>query len=129
MTLKFNPKYFIFFLALFFIEALIATYVKPGFVRSIFGDYLVVILLYCFFKSFITGQSLHVAIGVLIIAYLIELLQLTTFLNVFHLQENSLANLILGNTFQIEDLIAYTLGILTVIYVDYRFKNNDISKD
>ena len=129
MTLKFNPKYFIFFLILFFIEALIATYVKPGFVRSIFGDYLVVILLYCFFKSFVTAKSLHVALIVILIAYIIEFLQLTRLLNVLHLKENSLANLILGNTFQIEDLVAYTLGILTVIYVDYRFKNNDISKD
>ena len=129
MTLKFNPKYFLFFLALFFIEALIASYVEPGFVRSIFGDYLVVILLYCFFKSFVKAKSIHVALIVLLIAYIIEFLQLTKFLNILHIKENSLANLVLGNTFQIEDLIAYTLGILTVIYVDYRFKNNDISKD
>ena len=122
MTLKFNPKYFLFFLALFFIEALIASYVEPGFVRSIFGDYLVVILLYCFFKSFITAQSLHVALIVLLIAYIIEFLQLTRFLNVLHLKENSLANLVLGNTFQIQDLIAYTLGILTVIFVNYKMK-------
>ena len=87
------------------------------------------ILLYCFFKSFVTAKSLHVALGVLIIAYVIEILQLTNLLKALNLETNALAKLILGDTFQIADRIAYTLGILTVIFVNYRFKNNDINKD
>ena len=125
MKLKFNYIYFIIFIVLFVIEALIATLIKQGFIRSIFGDYLVVILLYCFIKSFIKGKSINIAIGVLIFAYVIEFLQLTNLLEVVNLQENKVAKLVLGNTFQFGDLIAYTLGISTIIIINYKMKLKD----
>lgn len=103
------------FLALFAIETLIAIYLKDGFIRHTFGDYLVVILLYCFFKSFIKGKSFHMAMIVLIISYAIELLQLTNFLEFLNLQDNHLAKIVLGSTFSIGDLIAYTFGIITIL--------------
>jgi len=122
MKLKFNYKYFIIFNVLFFIEALIATFIKEGFIRSIFGDFLVALLLYCFFKSFLKGKSNYIAIGVLIIAFIVEFLQLTNLLETLHLQNNNVAKLVLGNTFQIKDLIAYTLGVATILFVNYKMK-------
>ncbi len=124
MKLKFNIKYFIIFVVLLLIEVLIASFIKEGFIRSVFGDYLVVILLYCFIKSFIKVKSIYVAISVLILAYCIELLQLTNLLEVLYLKEYKAANLILGNTFQFEDLIAYTLGIATILFINYKMKYN-----
>ena len=53
---------------LFLIETLIAIYLKTGFIRHTFGDFLCVILLYCFFKSFIEGHHFKIAISVLVIA-------------------------------------------------------------
>lgn len=125
MKLKFNYIYFIFFITLFIIEVLIAVYSKSGFIRSVFGDYLVVILLYCFLKSFIKGKSTFIALGVLVIAFGIEFLQLTNLLEVLHLQENKAAKIILGNTFHFKDLIAYTLGIATIIIINYKMKLRD----
>jgi hypothetical protein len=107
---------------------MIATFVKQGFIRSIFGDYLVVILLYCLIKSFIKINSTYAALAVLIIAFGIEFLQLTNFLEVINLKENKLAKLILGNTFQFEDLIAYTLGIFTILFINYKMKLNRQNK-
>lgn len=124
MKLKFNCYYFIAFVVLFTTEALIAIYLKDGFIRHNFGDYLVVILLYCFFKSFITGKSFQIALAVLLISYVIEFLQLTSFLEVLNLQNNRIAKIVLGSTFSIGDLIAYTFGIITILIFEHTRHGN-----
>lgn len=122
MSLIFNRTYFVYFLAILLIEILIASFIETGFIRSVFGDYLVVILIYCFIKSFLNIRSLSVALFVLIFAFTIELLQMAGLIYIFDLQENPVAHLVLGSTFQIEDLVAYTLGITTVVLLE-RLRN------
>ncbi|TVZ58993.1 uncharacterized protein DUF2809 [Flavobacteriaceae bacterium MAR_2010_105] len=119
MKLKFNKTYFLAFVILFVLEALIATFLKDGFIRHTFGDYLVVILMYCFFRSFIAGKPIYIAATVLAIAFIIEFLQFFHVLNSFGLENNGLAKLVLGNTFHWSDLLAYTLGIISVLIVEY----------
>ena len=118
--LAFNKTYFLLFVLLFIIETLIAIYFKDGFIRHTFGDYLVVILIYCFIKSLIDIEPLKLGIAVLLFAFTIELLQLANILSVLNLQDNQLVKLVLGSTFQITDLIAYTLGVITVILIEYK---------
>ena len=84
-----NKTYLIITLLLFLIEALIAIFLKSGFIRHTFGDFLCVILLYCFFKSFIEGHHFKIAISVLILSFSIEFLQLTNYLELFNLQDNT----------------------------------------
>lgn len=119
MKLKFNKYYFIAFFTLLIIEALIAIFLKDGFIRHTFGDFLVVILLYCFLKSFLNYHSFKVALAVFLISYTIEFLQLTNFLELLHLQNHKIANIILGNTFSIGDLVAYTLGIISILIFEH----------
>lgn len=121
MKLTFNKTYFIAFIVLFLIEAAIAYYLKTGFIRHTFGDFLVVILLYCFFKSFIKGQPLATGITTLGIAFIIEFLQLTNFLEILGLKNNIWANLVFGNSFSIQDLVAYTLGIVVTLLFEKLF--------
>lgn len=102
-------------MVLFCIEVAIAVYLKSGFIRHTFGDFLVVMLLYCFFKSCINGSVWIIAIMTLVIAYSIEFLQLTDFLHYLGLGQNKLANIVFGNSFSIQDLVAYTLGIACTI--------------
>ena len=116
--MTFNVRSFIIFLILFTIEVIIAIYVTQHFIRHWFGDFLIVIMLYYFLKSFLKITPLYMAIAVLIFAYFIEFLQLTKLLEILHLEHNKLANLIFGNTFSITDLIAYTLGIITVLITE-----------
>lgn len=115
MKLTFNKKYFTATILLFLIEAAIAYYLKSGFIRHTFGDFLVVILLYCFFKSFLKGSTIIIAITTLCIAYIVEFLQLTDFLKYLGLEHSRWANLVFGNSFSAQDLVAYTFGILTVL--------------
>ncbi len=116
--MKLNYGNFIVFMLLFFVEVLIAAYVKQEFIRSIFGDFIVVIMLYYFFKSIIDTKPIYIAALVLIIAYTIEFLQLINLQSLLKFQKNVLLNLILGTTFSTYDLIAYTLGIVTVFFID-----------
>ena len=85
MKFKFNRIYFIYFLVLLAIEILIAIFLKSGFIRHTFGDYLVVILMFFFFKSFVKANDIAIGLVTLLIAYAIEFLQLTDILSYFGL--------------------------------------------
>lgn len=124
MKLYFNATYFILFSILLITEILIAIFLKDGFIRYTFGDFLVVILMYTFFKSFLKTNTILIALCVLIIAYTIEFLQLANILEYLNLKHNHLASLILGSHFSIEDLIAYTLGVICAVLIDKKYNHN-----
>lgn len=99
-------------------EILIALFVHDRFVRPYVGDYLVVILLYCAVKSFFNWPVLPTAIAVLAFSYVIEALQYFNLVGRLGLQHNQLANTIIGNSFAWEDMVAYMLGIVTVVALE-----------
>lgn len=115
--LTFNKNYFIFAVLLLVIEVLIATFLKAGFIRHYVGDFLVVMLIYCFVKSFFI-PVFPAIIGVLLFAYFIEFLQYLNFVKSIGLGNNKLANVVLGNYFEWADVVAYTLGIIAVLGVE-----------
>lgn len=118
MKFQFNKNYLIAAVILFLIELGIAFTLHSGFIRHTFGDYLVVILLYTILRG-CTNLGIWIAsIAVLIFAYTVEFLQLTPFLTYFNLEHSFTAKLIFGSTFEINDLIAYTLGIITILILE-----------
>nr|WP_321224817.1 DUF2809 domain-containing protein [uncultured Psychroserpens sp.] len=120
MIIKFNKPFFASSLLLFSIEICIAAFITKGFIRHTFGDYLVVILMYCAIRSFIKTKPLIIALVVLIIAFGVEFLQLYNLLDYLNLRDNKLAVIVLGSTFEISDLIAYSLGIITIFLIDIK---------
>ncbi|MCC9168040.1 DUF2809 domain-containing protein [Pontibacter harenae] len=114
----FNKKYFFFTVALFLVEVLIAGFVHDAIVRPYVGDFLVVMLIYCFVKSFVAASVGSVAAGALIFAYLVELLQYLNFIVWLGLKSSKLANVVLGNQFEWIDMLAYTLGALAIVGVE-----------
>ena len=112
------------FLILLIIEACIAYFLKTGFIRHSFGDFIVVIMLYCLLKSFINIKPVYLALIVLFISFSIEFLQLFNLLEKLNLTENKIARIVLGNTFHINDLIAYSLGIITVLIVEFKLSRH-----
>ena len=114
----FNKKYFVYAVVLFVVEVLIALYVNDAIVRPYVGDFLVVLLIYCFVKSFFNLSPLKVAIGTLLFSYLIEVLQYFHIVDVLGLQNNAMARTVIGYGFDWIDLVAYTLGIMAVIYLE-----------
>lgn len=111
----FKRQYFILTVLILAIEIFIALYVHDRIVRPYIGDYLVVILLYCFFRTFVNASVFKTAVAVLLIAYLVEFSQYLNLINWLGLQESTLAKLILGNHFEWIDMLAYTLGCATIL--------------
>lgn len=115
---QFSRNYFILTMLLFVTEIAIAMYVHDDFLRPYFGDFLVVILLYCFVKSFIKFSVLVATNIVLIFSFGIEIAQYFNMLEKLGLQHSKIARVVLGNSFAWMDLLAYVLGILTIISIE-----------
>ena len=119
---QFNLRYFLIFISIFIIEVFIAIYIKDNFIRPYFGDYLVIFLVYYFLLSFINADKNKIALGVLVFAFTVEIIQYFQVLSYFNLEKNRILRIVAGNTFSVEDLIIYTIAFLTIIYFNSRNK-------
>jgi len=118
--MQFNFKYFLAFCLLLIIEICIALFINDTLIRPFIGDILVVILIYCFARIFIKNNYLKVIIAVLLFAYLVEIIQATSFIDWIGLSDHKIAKIILGTTFDWKDILAYTIGgILILIFEKY----------
>lgn len=117
----FNKIYFLFAVLLFGIETIIAIYFKGSFVRHVLGDYLVVILIYCLVQSITSFTKQKTAIAVLLFAYCVEIIQGLDLIELLGYKRTNFTDLTLGSTFDWGDLLAYTLGIVTVLIIEYKF--------
>jgi hypothetical protein len=115
----FNKAYFLLTAFLLLTEILIGVYLHDALIRPYGGDFLVVILLYCFVKSFLSTRVFPTACCVLIFAYLIELSQYFHLVEMLGLQNSRVAVMLMGNYFSFTDMLAYTLGILLVVVVEH----------
>lgn len=116
--LQFNRTYFAFTVFLFLLETAIALFVHDNFIRPYFGDFLVVMLLYCFLKSFLNVSVWAAAGLVLLFSFAIETAQYFNMVEKLGLQHYKIAKVVLGNSFAWMDLLAYVLGILAVISIE-----------
>ncbi|MEN9502222.1 MAG: hypothetical protein RI964_1507 [Pseudomonadota bacterium] len=117
---------FILAVALFAIEVFIATQLNAYlFIRAYFGDFLVVILLYCAVKSVWTVEAKRLAINVFILATLIEIAQYFQIAD--KLQLTGWARIVLGTSFSFHDLIMYAAGCLTAWWLDSYWLDRDKS--
>lgn len=98
-------------------------YAYDDFLRPYVGDYLVVMLIYCALRTFIKANTLPVVIGVLLFAYLVEVLQYFRIVDRLGLSGNQLAKTVIGYGFEWLDMLAYTLGVITIILVEKGLAN------
>lgn len=127
--LTFNKTYFIFTILIFLIEILIALFANDSFVRPYLGDVLVVILIYCFIKSFFKLPFVPVALFVLIFAFSIELLQFLNIVEKLHLEQSKIARTVIGTSFCWIDLLTYIIGIAIVIGIEKYWPKKEIKDE
>lgn len=120
---KFNRTYFIFAVLLFITEVIIAMYVRDAIIRPYGGDFLVVILIYCAVRSCINISVTAAAIGTLLFAYGIEILQYFHIVNLLGLQDSKIASIVIGTGFEWMDLLMYTAGIVLVWLIEIKVLN------
>jgi len=120
MVCQCNKTYLGIALVLLIVEIGIAVFLTSGFIRHTFGDYLVVILVYAVIRGFTNSNIKAAALVSLSIAFGVELLQLTPILEILHLQQHTLARVVFGTHFSFSDLAAYSLGIASVLIIEYK---------
>jgi hypothetical protein len=116
--LKFNKIYFALTVLLLLTEIVIALFVHDRFVRPYVGDFLVVILIYCFVKSFLNLSVWFTAVSVLCFSFCVEITQYFNLIGKIGLQDSGIAKAVLGNSFAWEDLVAYVAGIAFVVIIE-----------
>jgi Protein of unknown function (DUF2809) len=113
-----NKKYFFLALLIFLVEVFIAVYVRDRFIRPYGGDFLVVIMLYFGVRAFSKAKPWKIAISVLLFACMIEIGQYLHLVDRLGLSSNTLAKTVIGYGFEWWDILAYTLGVVSVFVVD-----------
>jgi hypothetical protein len=126
--LCFHPIYFLFTIALFLTEVLIALYVHDSIVRPYGGDFLVVILVYCFVRAFFRIAVMPAAVGTLLFSFLIEFLQYADIVKRLGLEDSPVASTVIGTSFAWIDILAYSLGIATVVLIEFLCGNVFVRK-
>ncbi len=109
-----NGRYLTAAVLLLLLEIFIALRVHDAWIRPHGGDVLVVILLYCLVKAFLNVPVVPTALGVLMFSFLVETLQYFRFVERVGLKGNRLATVVLGSTFEVLDLLSYTVGVALV---------------
>jgi Protein of unknown function (DUF2809) len=112
-----NKDYLLISIAILIVETMIALFAKDKFIRPILGDYLAVILLFYLFATFLKISKNKIALITLVISYTIEGLQYIHILELLHLDNIKILNILLGTSFSWTDMFAYTLGTLTVLLI------------
>lgn len=96
-------------------EVLIASFAHDRFVRPYVGDVLVVMLIFFAIRALWQAPALPLAAGILCFAVLVETTQALHLIDRLGWSHNTLAKLVLGNTFQWGDMLCYIVGSLTTL--------------
>lgn len=102
---------------LLIVEITIALYANDQFIRPILGDYLAVILLFYIVATFLRISLNKIALISLLTSYTIEGLQFIHILELLDLEKHTLLRIIFGTSFSWIDMLAYTLGALTLLLI------------
>lgn len=117
VVIRFNFKAFLMSLFLLLLLVLMAIYVKDRIIRPFFGDTLAVIWLYFTLRTVVNISPFRLSFVVLVIAYCVEFAQYFNVVALLGMQDVKVAKIILGSTFDVMDLVAYTVGWLMIVAV------------
>ncbi len=114
--MKQRKPYIIIFLVIFAVETCIALFVHDDFVRPYIGDVIVMWAVYCFAQIILGGRfgSYKVAVGSLIFAFFVELLQKFRIVDVLGIKSPILRTII-GTSFAPADLVCYLAGTAVTV--------------
>jgi hypothetical protein len=121
IKIRLNWNYLLISQVLLLMEVFIGVFIHDQFVRPYAGDFLVVIMLYCFVRACIDLRVFPVALTVLLFSYFVEWTQYLQLADFLHLNHHSLLRVLIGDYFCWTDIFCYTGGILTVILLEELF--------
>lgn len=117
--------YILFFVVFMIVEVCIALFVHDSFVRPYIGDVLVVVVVYCFARIFVPERSRLLPLYVFLFAAGVELLQYFNIVTLFGLEKNEFLRVLIGSTFDVKDIICYTVGtVMLGVYELVKWRKN-----
>lgn len=125
----FSPKFLLLTIILFFTELAIALFVTDRVIRPFVGDVLVVALIYCFLRIFLQINYWKIALGVLLFAFVIEILQYFDYVKLLGLENNRILSVAMGRTFEWTDFLAYLTGFLLIILLEFLFRRYNLKSE
>src|SRR5215204_4155209 len=128
MLFVFNGKYLLLAVIVFFIEVFIALFIEDSLVRPFLGDALVVILIYCALRIFLSVNYWKAALGVFIFACVIEILQYFDYVKLLGLEHNRILSVAMGRTFEWLDFVAYFAGFLIILAVEKIIRKRNLTQ-
>lgn len=111
--------YAVIFIILAITEILIALFVHDTFIRPYVGDMLVVILIYCFIRIFISKNLRLLPLYIFIFALVVEISQYFKLIDILGLGDSYLAHCIFGSSFDFKDILCYAFGCLICAVFSY----------
>ena len=102
MKIRLDAKYLCAFIAVFIIEAIIAVFIHDNFIRPYLGDVLVVVLIYCFIKTFVRNETNLLPLYIFIFAVLVELGQYFNLAKLLGLSDYKISDM--------KDIACYLVG-------------------
>lgn len=101
---RWDGRYFCVALLLSLVEVLIALYVHDAWIRPIFGDVLIVFVLYCFLCSI--AETPYAIVIVTAFSCIVELTQIIPLVDFLHIKQ-PVIRVLMGTTFDWMDVLAY----------------------
>jgi hypothetical protein len=105
-------------LAILLAEVGIALLVHDAIIRPYVGDFLAVVLVYCFLRGVLSAAVMPLAGLALLVAYAVEAGQYVHLLNLLGLQHSRAARVIFGTSFSSLDILTYTAGFLAIVGIE-----------
>lgn len=111
-----NKKTNLFLAILHFLICLIIVKVfrYSGFIRGFLGDVFFMGLMFYSLKAIYDFNKEKLLLNLLFLAYIVEISQYFKILEYFNLSNNAFLKLLFGATFDVMDLVAYTIGTFFV---------------
>jgi len=120
--MKINYKYLSTFIILLIVEIYIGLFVHDNIIRPFVGDALVVVLIYFFIRSFISKHIRFLPVYIFLFACLIEVGQYFNLVSLLHMENLKGAKIIIGSTFDLNDIFCYFIGTILIFVYEVRWK-------
>ena len=111
--------YALIFGAVFFIEVLIALFVRDNFIRPYVGDMLVTVLIAAFLRVIIPRGLRLLPLYVFIFSAMVEIAQYFDIVKLLGLESSRILSILIGRTFSFADILCYAVGCLAFFGIDY----------
>jgi hypothetical protein len=118
--MQINVKYLVVSFLLLITELIIALFVHDSIIRSHFGDFLIVILMYTLIRGLIGKAIKLLPIYLFIFATIVEVAQYFNIVDMLDLHNNKIAAIIIGTSFDVQDILCYFLAMLVLLMWDSR---------